>query len=369
MSHNQAPVARLTTVALFPTKYFLENLVVREDNSVLVTAMNDKELWYVPPSENNQEVTPICLHTFDEPTTGIVEVKPDIFLILTCNLYTTHEAFAQQVDLRDWQPGLPVVSKLLCRFPEQARGLNGCCLIAPGVVLVADCFAGLIWRLELAPNGGVPSIRVWLKHESMGYYPGTMKPEQPGVNGVRYAAKSSYLFYTATAKKLLMRVKVDANNLEAVAAPELVVAGRMGDDFCLDEDAKVIYLTTHRQNTIDVVSMEPGLNSGYTQSVAGDPFTEDLIGPSSGAWSRSPGDYGRTAYFIMDGGTASPPPGGPRPAKLFRVDFQRLPKTFPGVGWSEPVTDYGVHRLDTELYGNVGIDTARASQVRRGASA
>ena len=330
MSHNEAPQARLTTVARFPPKYFLENLAVRADNSILVTAMNTKELWYVPPAQNNREVTPICLYTFNEPMTGIAEMEPDIFLIFTGNLYTTHEAFARELDLRDWQPGLPVVPKLLCKFPEQARGLNGCCLIAPGIVLVADCFAGLIWRLELAPNGGAPSMRVWLKHETMGYYPGTMKPEQPGVNGVRFARKSNYLFYTATAKKLLMRVKVDADNLEAVAEPELVVAGRMGDDFCLDEDAEVIYLTTHRQNTIDVVSMDPGLNSGFTQSVAGEPFSEDLIGPSSGAWARGPGDYGRTAFFITDGGTASPPPGGPGPARLLRVDFQQLPKTFPG---------------------------------------
>ena len=50
MSHNKAPQARLTTVAEFPENYFLENLAVRADNSVLVTAMNHKELWYAPPA-------------------------------------------------------------------------------------------------------------------------------------------------------------------------------------------------------------------------------------------------------------------------------------------------------------------------------
>jgi hypothetical protein len=33
----------------------------------------------------------------------------------------------------------------------------------------------------------------------------------------------------------------------------------------------VLYLTTHRQNTIDRVSMNPAANSGFTQSVARDP--------------------------------------------------------------------------------------------------
>ena len=128
-----------------------------------------------------------------------------------------------------------------------------------------------------------------------------------------------------------MRVKVDAKTLDPAGEPELVVAGRMADDFCIDEDAEVIYMTTHRQNTIDVVSMDPGINSGFTQSVAGDPFTKKLVGPSSGAWRRSQGDYGRVAYFIMDGGTASPPPSGPEEAQLIKVEFAPLPEPFPGV--------------------------------------
>ena len=189
------------------------------------------------------------------------------------------------------------------------------------MVLLSDCFASLIWRLDLPANGGKPTVRQWLKHESMGYFPGELKPEQPGVNGVRYAAKTKHLYYTATAKKLFMRVLVNTDTLDPAGDPELVVAGRMGDDFCIDEDKGVIYLTTHRQNTVDSVSMNPGDNSGFTQSVAGDPYTDELIGPSSAAWGRRPGDYGRVAYLTTDGGTASPPPDGPRPAKLLRVEF------------------------------------------------
>jgi hypothetical protein len=96
----------------------------------------------------------------------------------------------------------------------------------------------------------------------------------------------------------------------------------MGDDFCIDEDTEVLYLTTHRQNTIDRVSMNPAANSGFTQSVVGDPYTEELIGPSSCIWGRDAGEYGRVAYFVTDGGTASPPPDGVvRPAQVLRVQF------------------------------------------------
>lgn len=331
MLHNKAPQARLTTVAEFPTQYFLENLAVRADDSILVTAMNQRELWYVPAAADGEQVEPARLHTFDTPVTGLAEIEPDVFLMLAGNLYTTHEAFIHRVDLRGWKPGDSIKTDMLCQMPQNARGLNGCCLIRPGILLVADCYASLIWRVDFASDGAAePTPRIWLEHESMGYFPGKMKPEQPGVNGVRYAARTHFLYYTATAKKLLMRVAVDPDTLDAKGEPELVVAGRMGDDFCIDEVAEVIYLATHRQNTIDVVSMDPGLNSGFTQSVAGDPFTELLIGPSAGAWGRKPGEQGRIAFFIMDGGTASPPPSGPTNAKLVRVTFQPLAGPFPG---------------------------------------
>ena len=313
--------AKLTTVALFAAKSFLENLVVRDDNSVLVTCVTTKELFYVPPWSGRGMVEPVRLYCFEQLPTGVIEIELNIFLICTGNLYTTHESFLYQLDLREWQPGSPVAPELVFRFPENAKGLNGMCLLGPGTALVADCFASLIWRVDFQPGGRDMQARVWLEHESMGYFPGKLKPEQPGVNAVRYAARTHHLYYTSTAKKLLMRVPVAPDTLDPAGAPELVVAGRMFDDFCIDEDAGALYITTHRQNTIDRVSMDPGENSGFTQSVAGDPFTEAMIGPSSGAWSRRLGDYGKAAYFICDGGTASPPPGGPQLAKLLWVTF------------------------------------------------
>ena len=310
----------LTPIAFFPINSFLENLAVRSDNSVLVTSMNARELFYVPHSPDGAPVEPVLLHRFDQPTTGLVEIEPDLFLVSTSNLYTTHESFLHRLDLRGYQPETPVQPETVYTFPDTARGLNGSCLLAPGVVLIADCFAGLIWRVNVQPGGRDIQARVWLAHETMGYFPGKLKPEQPGVNGVRYAARTHHLYYTATARKLLMRVPVDPATLEAAGLPELVVAGRMGDDFCLDEEAGVIYLATHRQNTIDRIFMDPGDNSGFPQSIVGDPFTEALIGPCSVAWGRAPGEYGKVAYVISDGGTASPSPGGPLPARLQRVE-------------------------------------------------
>jgi hypothetical protein len=42
--------------------------------------------------------------------------------------------------------------------------------------------------------------------------------EQPGINGIQYAPKLGYIYYTATAKKLFMRVRsIPSRPLEFIA--------------------------------------------------------------------------------------------------------------------------------------------------------
>jgi hypothetical protein len=317
--------AKLTLVASFPENYFLENLAVRADDSVLITAMNHKQLWHVPKPVA-KSAGPVLLHTFDQLTLSLTELDPDVFYLCTSNMYTDHKSSLHRIDLRNWTIGNPTQPQKVFDFPDRAGALNGSCLIGPRTILIADSMASLIWRVDLPNDGAPPVAYVWLQHESMGYYPGAMKPEQPGINGIQYAPKLGYIYYTATAKKLLMRVRVNPETLNAIGEPEHVSAGRMADDFCIDEDAGVAYVTTHRENTVDCVSLDPAKNS-ERYIVAGDPFTEELIGPSGAAWSRLPGAYGKVAYFITDGGTASPPPDGVRrPAKLLRAEVPRVPE-------------------------------------------
>ena len=44
MPSETVPQARITLVASFPVHYFLENLAMRSDNSVLISALSHKEL-------------------------------------------------------------------------------------------------------------------------------------------------------------------------------------------------------------------------------------------------------------------------------------------------------------------------------------
>jgi hypothetical protein len=66
MLPQSTPEARLTIAASFPTRFFLENLVPRDDNSILVSALLRKELYNLPQPIADGEVKPVLLHTFNE---------------------------------------------------------------------------------------------------------------------------------------------------------------------------------------------------------------------------------------------------------------------------------------------------------------
>ena len=316
MTTNNVSHAKLVTVATFPEQFFLENIAVRGDGSILVTVLNRKELWYIPAPDADLRVEPMLLHSFDYPATGIVETDPDVFYVCTFGIATL-----ERIDMRHWTPAVPVAATRVLTFDRSGAVLNGCCLIAPRIILIADSVAGLIWRVDLSDDGFAATARVWLQHESMAFDPDNPLNPQPGINGVRFASRTNYLYYTSTTRKLFMRVAVDPLNHEPAGDPEFVAGGTMADDFCVDEDTGVAYVTTHRENTIDRIPLRPGASRVV---VAGEPFTEQLIGPSSAAWARGATDYGRVAYVTTDGGTTAPPPDGKiRPARVLRVEFAK----------------------------------------------
>jgi hypothetical protein len=79
MTMAPIPAVALIPVAYFRENYFLESLVVRADDSVLVTTVLQKELWYVPSAKPGTVVSPVLLHTFKHPILGIVEAEPDVW--------------------------------------------------------------------------------------------------------------------------------------------------------------------------------------------------------------------------------------------------------------------------------------------------
>ena len=104
-----------------PSDYFLENLVVRPDNSIILTVLNENELWYVPAQDADGSVTPIHAQTFEQNATGILEVDPDVLLEISCHFYG-EASLRVHGDLRSWSVGLPVHLERFYQFPEEANG-------------------------------------------------------------------------------------------------------------------------------------------------------------------------------------------------------------------------------------------------------
>ena len=316
------PQAELTVAAEFPEHFFLENIAVRADGSMLITVLNRNELWFVPPPDGGVPLAPAFLSKFEFNVTFVVEWRAERFLLGVADVYDTHDAELYEIDLRGWSPGAPIAPRQILEFPEPKVALNGACLVAPNVLLAAG-MTSLVWRVDLGDDG-TARARVWLRHDSMLNRPGDRKPEQPGINGVQFDRTTGYLYYTTTSQQLMMRVKVDPATQEPAGLPEFVAGGREWDDLLIDEAEGVAYVTTHRENTIDRVRLAHDGNREGRTVVAGDPFIETLVGPSAGAWGRAPGDRGRIAYFTSDGGTAQPPDGRYRTAKVLRVALPSL---------------------------------------------
>ena len=323
MTTDNAARTKLTTIATFPENFFLENLVVRADDSILVSVLNHKQLWYVPPA-GDLPVTPVPVATFDHFAMGIVETEPDIFCVATAS-----QATLERFDMRGWSPGAPANHTRILTFDQTGAALNGACTITPRIILIADSLGGMIWRVDLA--GLTATARVWLQHDTMAFNPDSafksVLGPQPGINGIHYAALTNFVYYTSSAQKLFMRVAVDPFSHEPVGQPEMVAGGFAYDDFCIDENAGVAYLTTHVDNTLVRVPLDPAVPGAAPSIVAGDPFTEQLVGPSSAAWARGPADYGDIAYVTTDGGYTAAEYHRPgmdgivRPAQVLRVDF------------------------------------------------
>jgi hypothetical protein len=112
MSPQAEPRARLSIAAQFPAHFFLENIALRHDNSMLITVVTRNELHYLPRPNAGKPVEPVLLHTFGEMVTGIAELESDVFVVISNNGYTTKENYLHRLDSRKAgrpriDPGLP----------------------------------------------------------------------------------------------------------------------------------------------------------------------------------------------------------------------------------------------------------------------
>lgn len=103
---REAAKGRLNTLATFPEGTFLENLVVRVDNSLLVSSLKARQIWHIAPAVSpEEEVRPELLFEFEQSPMSFVELEPDVFYLCTSDGYITHASNLYRIDLRGWKAG------------------------------------------------------------------------------------------------------------------------------------------------------------------------------------------------------------------------------------------------------------------------
>ena len=104
------------------------------------------------------------------------------------------------------------------------------------------------------------TAKKWLSHNTM-YGILNLPDFQPGVNCLKYSARTSHAYYTSTQKRVFCRVSVDRKALEPTGEPEILAEGMHGDDLIIDDSSAnrpVAYVTTRRDKSI----LEIHLNEG-----------------------------------------------------------------------------------------------------------
>lgn len=208
-------------------------------------------------------------------------------------------------------------SHVITEFPQETRSLSGFCALSQSVLIAAHSFASCIWRIDLDLTS-FPKVAA--KAQMWYSYP-TMDAEfvlpdfQPGTNGLKYSARTGYVYYTSTQQRLLCRVCVDSESPEAIGNAEVIAEGWQWDDLILDDregKSPAAFVTTHRDDSIVRVASDP--DNALTSSdravivLQASDKNFDLIGSTSGIWED--GSVGKSAWFLTDGGIKNPPEDG-----------------------------------------------------------
>ena len=295
----------ITTVHQFPNETWLENIAVRSNGQLLVTRIDQPELYQVDPFPPHGA---ILVHNFTEAHAlgllGIAEVERDVFVVIagswsdkTLN-YTAGSYSVWRVDLRSYYSASPKVSKIT-DIPS-GLFLNGMTLLpgTPQTVLISDSAAGVVYCLNTITS----AYDIALEDD-------TMKPAAdafviPGINGVRY--HDGYLYYTNSFKELFCRVAVNPSTGQALGRYEVLATGLIGDDFALavsGDGTITAYITGNPSNLLTRVEIKP--DDIEVKVVAGNKNSTVIAGDTAAAFGKTNKDEG-ILYVVTNGGIAAP---------------------------------------------------------------
>ncbi|KAK4143450.1 uncharacterized protein C8A04DRAFT_28875 [Dichotomopilus funicola] len=309
----EPPNPPIRTIHTFPNNTFLENIAVRANGNLLLTSVTVPSLFTIDPTTTNPPAP--ALHTFPNATglTGITEITPDIFALVTgtWDLSTGRAALGS---IAIWT--VDFTTTLL--DPTSSPKVNFVTTIAestvinglarhptnPRLLLAADSARGAIWRVDVLTG----AVDVAFEDAALFTLTGTESGKNLGINGLKARVEhgKGYVYFGNLAKGLFGRVRVDAEggkvgDGEVLATRKGVVADMEYDDFAFEtrknvggrKEGHAVWMAAHPSYLVRV-----DLRSGE-QWVVND--TEKLSKPTSAAFGRGSRKQERTLY-VTNGG-------------------------------------------------------------------
>ncbi|KAI2610512.1 hypothetical protein GGR54DRAFT_369406 [Hypoxylon sp. NC1633] len=305
------------------TGTWLENLAVRPNGDLLLTMLSPSASIWTLKRPYSSAPSPALLHTFDNATGvgGIAETTPDTYVVVaaafsgpgqpiagTAAAYSV--SFQPQTHNPNHGPASPSPSVHKIADIPEAQLLNGVASVGSTTVLIADSYAGVLYRLDTA-NGHYAVI---LRVPELSAPTGATLPF--GVNGLKVHA--NHVYWSNSGTTTLYRVAIDAYGYPAPApATKTVQVQTVAkldapfiDDIAIDVRG-VLFAATNADNKVDAVRPD-----GTVSTVVGGAADDTVAGDTAVAFGRTPLDRG--VIYVTTSGTL--PGGGTEPAKVVAVN-------------------------------------------------
>jgi hypothetical protein len=275
------------TVARFPTGTFLESIVALPDGAVLFNDHEHGLVYRLAPGGQPEVVARVA-----GKLAGLAPLPSDDGALLASGW----AADGAPTVFRIGRDG--AVAEVV--RPSGAAFLNGFAHLRGDRYLLADSARGMIWLVDAGRGTAEP----WMEHPSMARR--APESQNPGVNGLKI--HGDVLHVTNSDRALVTRIRLTAEDRPA-GAPEGFIEDMLCDDLAFSV-AGDLYMATHPLNS--VVRISPSRDIAVLGG-----REQGLTGPTAVAFGRGPA--AGWLYAVTTGGVFAPPPGGPVPAEVVRL--------------------------------------------------
>ena len=290
---------------------WVENIAVRSNGQLLVTRLDEPELWLIDPSTPQAKAALVERFSSYRALFGIIEYTPESFALIAGNYSATNGTTPGSYAILDVNMtgvslspngslSAPPPTHTIARIPS-AQLLNGMSYLTNSTILVSDLLLGNVLSVDVHTG----AYRIVATDPLMGIFP-SASFGPVGIDGLHVLG--SELYFANAGSSVFARLPIDPSTGEAQGNATVVSMALNSssnyDDFTFGRDGRVAYLVTGSANSIEEVN----LATGRGRIVAGSLNSTDIAEPTAVAFGRGKKDSG-VLYVVTGGGLVAPVDG------------------------------------------------------------